>query len=287
MFTPPLSVVSRPAMSAIAPVCIPACRLFSSDQANATSRSLFELGREAAFIDLDFDLTSRPELITNLLAITEPSAACSPSASVSLWQLSVATRLKRLLHVVRDTLALGALPVRLHCAAPRCGQWLEFDLPLADLDELHDESSDGNLLLFQGGRYGPLTFRRPTGEDLQRWRGTPVSITSVVSDLLVPESATSVSSAELPPAEDLFAAFAEFDALIAFEFTSTCPHCGQTQDHGVDLEQTALQRLHTLQLCLYRENHRLALAYGWSEAEILQMPRRRRLRYLAQMEESA
>jgi hypothetical protein len=82
----------------------------------------------------------------------------------------------------------------------------------------------------------------------------------------------------------LSAAFAEFDTLVAFQLASTCPHCSRETSHPVDLETLVLKRLHSLQQRLYRENHQLAQAYGWSEADILQVPRSRRLRYLAQLE---
>lgn len=206
-----------------------------------------------------------------------------------MWNLSVATRLKRLLHVVRDTTGLSALSLRLRCPHDDCQQFLEIDLPLADLDALHDEASDRELMRFPGSNSRPIAFRRPTGNDLRLWRSSTdssvLSQETVLRSLLVSE-APSAEPIELPSAEACATAFSEFDSLVAFQLTTTCPHCGRESIHGIDLETLALNRLSALQQRLYSENHQLARAYGWSEADILRVPRTRRLRYLAHLEDS-
>jgi len=248
--------------------------------------SLFLPGREAAFLDLEFKTADRPGLVTRLLAITAPDFP-GLADSAALWQLSVASRLKRLLHIARDTERLTSLPLRLRCPHSDCQQFIEIELAYADLDALHDEAADRELLRFPGADQPALTFRRPTGADLQRWRVAAetgsASPQSLFHGLLVPESACP-EAFRLPPVQILADAFAEFDMLVAFQVTTTCPHCDRQNTHPVDLETLALTRLQTLQHRLFQENHRLAQAYGWSEAEIFQVPRSRRRRYLAELE---
>lgn len=256
--------------------------------------NLLVADREAAFLDLDFTTTDRPTLVTQLLDIADQEVgAYHSSRDVSnspLWHLSVATRLKRLLHLVRDTESLSGLPLRVSCPQTDCRKLLELELTFGDLDTLHDEAADGELLRFPAADSRPLTFRRPTGEDLRRWRSEPDTTAarpeSFLLTLLVPNSPVSEPPA-LPPVEAWAAAFAEFDTLVGFELTTTCPHCGRESTHAVDLETLALTRLQATQQRLFQENHRLAQAYGWSEADILNVPRRRRLRYLAQLEVSS
>lgn len=265
--SPRVSVASSPAVERVA------------------SRSLLAPGREAGFLDIDFHTTPRPELVTRLLALTESGSADNREVETSLWQLSVATRLKRLLRIVRETCELTALSVLQRCPHPGCHQLLELELSLDELDALHDEAADGELLHFPPSGPRARAFRRATGDDLRCWRTSPPTPETVLRSLLVPESnAPDSQPAELPPLTACAEAFSEFEGLVAFEFTAHCAHCGRHADHGVDLETMALRQLEVLQERLYRENHRLALAYGWSEPEMLQVPRARRLRYLAELE---
>lgn len=258
----------------------------------ATGYSLLQSqARESAFLNLEFGTPDRPALVTELLATAagdlNGSRQSDPEVISSLWQLSVASRLKRLLRIARDTENLAAFPLRLRCPHTDCEQWLEIELACADLDALHDEAADRELLRFPGVETNALTFRRPTGEDLRRWRASAAtgsaSAQSLFQALLIPASDAPASTA-LPSAQVLADAFAEFDSLVAFQLATTCPHCGRESTHPVDLETLALTRLQNLQQRLVQENHRLAHAYGWSENDILQVPRARRLRYLAQLE---
>jgi hypothetical protein len=270
------SVVQPSGPSAIAPA-----------QPNAAGAcSLFLPGREAVFLDLEFKTADRLGLVTRLLAITAPDFP-GPADSAALWQLSVASRLKRLLHIARDTERLAALPLRRRCPHSDCQQFLEIELAYTDLDALHDETADRELLRFPGADHSELTFRRPTGDDLRCWRVAAetgsASPQSLFHGLLVPEPGCA-ETFQLPPVQVLADAFAEFDTLVAFQLTTTCPHCDRESTQPVDLETLALDRLHNLQQQLFQENHWLAQAYGWSEAEIFQVSRSRRLRYLAQLE---
>jgi hypothetical protein len=253
----------------------------------APGASLFAAGREARFLDLDFQTPDRPRLVTAVLSVVAAANELPAPDDSPLWQLSLASRLKRLLHVVRDTEAITVLPLRLRCPHPECQQDLEIELAFDDLDALHTEAADRELLRFPGADSRPIAFRRPTGDDLRRWRSS-ISMTSpdpesLFHDLLVPEPAQP-GPIKLPSAELCAAAFSEFDALVAFQIATTCPHCTRESTLPVDLEAIGLGRLKTVQQRLYRENHRLAQAYGWSEAEILSVPRGRRQRYLAQLE---
>jgi hypothetical protein len=256
------------------------------------SCSLLHPGRETAFLNADFESADRPALVTALLALAAigPSTvAAGPDDRVtaSLWKLSVASRLKRLLRVVRHTEGIAALELQLRCPHADCRQFLVIELAFDALDGLHDEAADRELLEFPDSNSRPLAFRRPTGEDLRRWRCSALTdgtdFRSMAQSLLVSGAG---ENHELPSPETFAAAFAEFDSLVGFQVLSACPHCQREATLPLDLETLALSRLQSVQRRLIRENHRLALAYGWSERDILQVPRGRRLHYLAQLEEA-
>lgn len=238
------------------------------------SRSLLEAGREAGLLDLDFASPDRPALVTQVLGLVWAGD------EAALWQLSVGTRLKRLLQITRETTRTAALSLRLNCSGPGCREILEVELSFSDLDPLHDEAADGELLRFPGD--SAVALRRPTGDDLRRWRAEGAHPDTLFLDL-----ATNRAASPLPPAEVCAAALSEFDALVGFEVLTECPQCRKRTSLPVDLETLALRQLEAVQQGLFAENHRLASAYGWSEADILAVPRRRRLRYLATLEAKA
>ncbi len=83
----------------------------------------------------------------------------------------------------------------------------------------------------------------------------------------------------------LSAAMEAADPLVAFSVRTTCPQCEQPAEIAVDLEAVALSRLRQHQRALVRTVHVLATRYGWSEAEVLAIPARRRSEYLRLIED--
>lgn len=84
-------------------------------------------------------------------------------------------------------------------------------------------------------------------------------------------------------AETLHAA----DPALAMTFALTCPECGAAMDEVFDPAAWLWAEIEDIARGLLREVVRLARAFGWSEAEILAMPRARRALYLAELAEGA
>ena len=82
------------------------------------------------------------------------------------------------------------------------------------------------------------------------------------------------------PGADDVAAIAETppdnDPLVALSVAAECPACGHSQDVAVDVEGLVLLHFSQRQRVLLHDVHRLAMHYGWTEAEVLDVPTARR-----------
>jgi len=228
--------------------------------------------------DLDLDLRSadRAQLVTTLLA------QCTGSGDTSVWWArSIGARIGALLRLVVLTEGCDEVELSGRCSTPACGARFEFALPLCQLaaERAHDEPIRVAL-----GPMRTATFRRPTGEDLLRWRAAhPHSREAAVRAMLAALALESAVDIEDAPA--VSAALAADDPLVDFAVACRCPACGAENEVSVDLEAMALRKLHVRQKRLLAEVHRLASHYGWSESEVLAVPAQRRARYLALIEE--
>lgn len=224
----------------------------------------------AADLDLDFASADRPGLVTALLE------RCGTQGDGYWWAQQVGCRTAALLRLAALTDRCTSMALAASCAEPDCGEAFEFELPLPALVD-RASSDEPMLVRLDAGRIAAL--RRPTGDDLRRWRdAAPASRDEAVRTML---SALVVrGEAGLDDAPRIAEAIAGMDPLIAFSVSCRCPACGAPAEVGVDLEALALKRLAARQQALLLEIHRLASAYGWTEAEVLAVPPMRRARYL-------
>jgi hypothetical protein len=241
-------------------------------QASAPHTALHPFGA-AADLDLDLANPDRPLLVTGLLA------QCAGHGDAEFWwSQPVGSRTAALLRLLGATDASAQeLGFSARCS---CGEPFEFALPLA---ALLDRPQDGACIEapLEGGRH--VRLRRPTGEDLRRWRDMQAgsrdqAMQTMLDGLLL---AGEARAEDLP---QLARALAECDPLVAFSVLCPCPACGADNEVPIDLEAVALARLERHRRALLREVHALASRYGWSEAEILALPPARRAQYRALIE---
>lgn len=133
---------------------------------------------------------------------------------------------------------------------------------------------------------GSLRFRVPTGADQEAVAAIEdetEAVRTLVGRLIVLEKRDSASpdfsAADIEAIESAIEAVAPE---LVVRVPTQCPECGT---------QTLLQVdpyacLHAGPQSLLREIHQLASMYHWSEKEILDLPRERRRRYLALLEEA-
>lgn len=229
----------------------------------------------AVDLDLDFGSSDRPSLVTQLLA------QCGEHPDPAFWwSQPVGVRTAALLRLVALTEDNPHVWLTARCVAPACEEVYEFELPLRALP---DGEADNAPVRVQLDDERAVTLRRPTGDDLRRWRAArPASRAEAVRAMLdaLVLSGRLGAEDEARVAESISA----IDPLVAFTVSCRCPACGAAADVPIDLEALALARLASRQRALLHEVHRLASSYGWTESEVLAVPPARRTRYLELIE---
>lgn len=184
---------------------------------------------------------------------------------------------------------------RLGC--PWCGARVDLDFSTADVPV---KESPATTLVHRlelsaadvdDGVAGVLEFRLPNGGDQE-------ALASLVSkdpgEALTALLERCVAGAGVPAEEAARAVGRLTDAgrrsvqramderapAVELEMELRCPECGRDFTAPFDLQEFVFGELRTSRDLLYRQVHYLAFHYHWSEREILEMPREKRLAYI-------
>lgn len=227
-------------------------------------------------LEVDFSTDDRPALVTTLLA-----SCGEPRDDKYWWSQAVGGRTAGLLRLLAVTDGVDHLSLQARCQVLSCKEQFEFELPLTLMTE-QAPGSDPVQVVLDGGRL--VSLRRANGQDLREWRKQRMAsrgeaVAAMLENLLVD------GQAMLEDEPALAKALSALDPLVAFTVSCACPVCAFPNEVEVDLENIALTRLKQRQFALLREIHQLASRYGWTEAEILAVPTKRRACYLAMIEE--
>ncbi|SPF40925.1 conserved hypothetical protein [Syntrophobacter sp. SbD1] len=246
-------------------------------------------GVSAEDLTVDFRLSRRPELITELLAKCFHDAEQEPVDRDLLLDMPVGMRIEALLELA----ALAdpnPLSWQVRCSSGECMQESEFELAVEQIVSLNSEQRELQTVTACIGSVEAL-LRRPTGHDQIEWLKQPVEseFETMLSSILVRPSleellAKGVSVDSVSVAID--EVMDSFDPLLAFHVSVACPHCGFSSKVYPDLVGSALERLSRCQRVLIEDVHCLASRYHWSEREILDLPEWRRRTYLDLIEET-
>ncbi len=181
----------------------------------------------------------------------------------------------RLALAIRATLQGDPLLLTVRCPAAGCGALADLTLSTADLVstgpaqpptiEIHTPDGD-------------LAIRPPTGQDVG-------ADDDALWGALVSRSGRPLGAAgwrELDPVsvQLVAAALAGLDPCADLAVVTACPRCGCWIEVEVDPVELLARSLATGEQRLLAEVHTLALHYGWSEDQILGLPRPRRHAYL-------
>jgi hypothetical protein len=217
-------------------------------------------------------------------------------------QLSLGDRDVLLLHARQLTFG-GRIDCELPC--PGCGERMDFQLQVDGL--LLDRDSQDRTHYFEetmntGTERVRVRFRLPCGADLEqafRSGQTDAAMAEIVLKLAVeslgwegmPEDARSTSAIavrEWPAglAARISERMAELDPQAEMALQLTCPACGHIFTTSFDIGDYFFHELIAREHGRYRDVHELALAYHWSEAEILNMSSQKRRMYLDLLTES-
>lgn len=144
---------------------------------------------------------------------------------------------------------------------------------------------------------GPVRvrYRLPTGADQTAAAALALDDLDAANTLLLGRCIVALDGpqADRPGAKDAERALLESlpplmaarDAQAESILDFTCPGCGTGGQVLFDAADHLFRELDGRQGDLYRQVHRLALAYHWSEAEILDLPWTKRHRYLSLLED--
>ncbi|MBD2261421.1 phage baseplate protein [Pseudanabaena sp. FACHB-2040] len=225
-----------------------------------------------------------------LLAIAHPYHSWE-----ALTQLSIGRR-DALLLSLREQLFGPAIASVSHC--PQCSEPLELNFSVADVRVLEGkaESEETSSLLpplssqdsfsLKADDYA-VQFRLPNSLDLEAVAGC-ADLAEAQQLLLegcvlkAQYQGADCPVAELPQAavDAIAKAMAEGDPQANVQIALSCPACSHQWSSTFDIVHFVWGELHAWAQRTLVEVHRLALAYGWREADILAMSPQRRQLYL-------
>ncbi len=221
-------------------------------------------GGALADLDLDLDHGSPPMATTRVLAGCLEADGAAPD-EMEIWGWTVNRRLQGLLAVTVATRGEAWTPT-ITCDACTAAM----DLPLA-LGAFRRESDPLAVACDLGGE--TVEVAMPTGADQRAWLAAGDDAPAAMLARLLPDAADD----RLPAVE---AALAEADPLTVLEIETRCPECDAENRLELDLEAICLALLAAARPRLIDDIHALAMAYHWTEAEILAVPPERRRLYL-------
>ncbi len=195
-------------------------------------------------------------LLARALAVDDPEGWPLPRRHAALAELRIG-RWGSLLEAV--------------AACPACATQVEIEFDLAAVEQ--PPSAERASVTAAGGE---LCFRVPTRADLQAAADASDPRRTLV------ERCVEGPARGLPDAAiDAVAAAMELaDPLGALRLELTCPGCDRRWAEPLDLAGYLATEARDDARAIAAEVHELALAYGWSEAEVLALPAERRRLYL-------
>jgi hypothetical protein len=247
--------------------------------------SLRPFGLQACDLNIDFQQTPRPHLVTQILACCAGIPDEGAAEASHIWGLTVGKRIEYLLKLA-DQMGVGELRAQFECANESCEETIEIELAVDEL--LHQVFRANQVDQFQITIAGEaLSFRKPTGRDQRAWlqksyADEPQATRAILDSLLTTPEKTPALDALLD--ENITAieqAFRELDPLVGYQLTIHCPYCESDLAYEIELQELLLNTLQSAQSGLFREIHQLALHYHWDEGQILSLAPWRRARYLS------
>jgi hypothetical protein len=196
-----------------------------------------------------------------------------PDEREELAAWPVGRRDGRLLDVHAATFGEGIAAV---VVCPSCDEPLELDFRAEEVRAAEGDS--GTVLELAAGRR-TVRFRLPTAGDLAAVARVP-SLQDArrrLAERCLVDRPARLSERTLAGMAELIAAS---DPQSDLRFDLECPDCGHAWQAVFDIAAFLWRELEGRARHLLADVHVLALAYGWSEREILELPPSRRLLYL-------
>ena len=194
------------------------------------------------------------------------------------WEELTPTDLDALLLTIRRTVLGETISGDSSCPIETCGakvdvtfsvaQYLDHQRPRKPRDV--EATNEPGWFRLQGS---PVSFRLPSGADLLAISTQDDPVSDLIRRCVRPPD---------PPARLLRRIERAMDALApspATDLQGTCPECGHIFELRFDPQEFSLRELREQAAFIYEDVHLIAQHYRWSEAEIMLLPRNRRIRY--------
>lgn len=238
-------------------------------------------------LNVDFDRTPRPVLVTHLLERCTRSTQKESVEQSVFWDLPVGKRIECLLTLLLSE-AESEITLGFRCPNTTCGEVSEIAISIEEVAALQEDAYGVDRVEVPVGS-DVLALRRPTGSDQLAWlkstfTDSEAARRAMIRTLLVNDNEHVVAHGEMPRDEWLDSideAMEDHDPLVNFKLRVRCPSCETTNLIAIDLEELSLRGLRNAQLRLLASVHRLAARYHWSEQQIFAVPSWRRAQYLS------
>jgi hypothetical protein len=174
------------------------------------------------------------------------------------------------------------------CPGQDCGKPMDVTLSLAEMaSERRPISKRHFRMRLSSDPSRELEFRLPTGADQEALAGIEDDKRAVTALLarctgLDQSEITALSEAEH---REIESAMEKLAPQVDVEIEATCPECGRLFSGQAAWPVYCLGNMMSQSAGLEREVHLLAWHYHWSESDVLSMPRMKRRRYIALIEE--
>lgn len=182
--------------------------------------------------------------------------------------------------------------IQLACPREDCGEPMEMPLKL---DALPIEKRPLASRSFVVNLPPAVEFRLPCGGDVEEAAGAALGDDCAVRDFFLARCLKRVGSrptrgavpASLPDAARaaIEERMEDLSPAVTPELEGQCPSCQREFSAMIDLTDAILHEFLERARRLERDVHQLAWHYHWAEADILAMPREKRLRYLKLIED--
>jgi hypothetical protein len=254
-------------------------------------------------LEINFDQDLRPYITTKVLhsctlvGLENDSVIKNTDTDVDesfFWDLSLGKRIECLLALVKISAPQDSSSIDIHCLNQACRKQIGVDLSMEELAiRQHMADSVDHVIITLADRN--IQLRKPIGRDqIESSKTCDVdeneTIRHIIQRLIIRDDQDQgINNQEWKiPGDDWIGdidnAMSEFDPLVNFSISITCPYCENEGKHDVDLEELALKKLHMIQRRLVHMIHRIAKNYHWSEQQILAIPSWRRSQYISLIE---